>query len=262
MSAPTSVTIVQTIPAGHHVTFELIDAATYQRDSGGGWQVIDRPRRQASTEWVDYGPLTMTLPLMIDGTAGLGTVVEQATIGAGRRSPGFGSEQAVSAIVAAPWASVEATITYVEGWEKPAGVEPPKLQVVSGPVAHRDLTWVIKSLTWPGDVIRDPQSGERVQQKVTVTLLEYVPPTVAILSASPAAAAQQRQATTTVATAAGKAPVKPSGRTYTVKAGDTLSAIAVRFFGNYRRETDIAALNGIRDMNRITVGQVLKLPAS
>ena len=48
-----------------------------------------------------------------------------------------------------------------------------------------------------------------------------------------------------------------SSRTYVVKPGDTLSAIAVRFGTTV---SAIAALNHITDVNRVTVGQVLKIP--
>lgn len=219
--AQTIVWITQTVPKGIRVGFELLGDSTLTRESGGGWQVVDRPRRQASTEWLDYGPFTLTLPLMIRGT-----------------SP-------------AVWNNIEPFLAVVESWEKPAGLETPKL-TVAGPVPHNDLTWVCKPTAW-AEAIRDPASGNRVQQTLTLNLLEYVPPTVAITSSSPAAAAGQRQTTT-----AGS----PSGRTYTVKRGDTLGAIAVRFFGNYRRYADIAKLNGIRDPNLIHVGQVLRLPAA
>lgn len=49
---------------------------------------------------------------------------------------------------------------------------------------------------------------------------------------------------------------KPSYVTYTVKRGDTLSSIAVRYHTNYRK---IASDNGISNPNRIYVGQVLKI---
>lgn len=49
----------------------------------------------------------------------------------------------------------------------------------------------------------------------------------------------------------------PAGATYTVKAGDTLSAIAQRYGTNYQT---LAAINGIADPNRIYAGQVLKVP--
>ena len=53
------------------------------------------------------------------------------------------------------------------------------------------------------------------------------------------------------------APSNPGTKTYTVKAGDTLSGIASRFGTTARK---LMALNSITDPNRIRVGQVLKLP--
>jgi hypothetical protein len=49
-------------------------------------------------------------------------------------------------------------------------------------------------------------------------------------------------------------------RTYTVQPGDTLSAIALRFYGDVTKAADIAAYNGITNPALIHVGQVLKLP--
>lgn len=45
--------------------------------------------------------------------------------------------------------------------------------------------------------------------------------------------------------------------TYTVKRGDTLSGIAARYGTTYQT---LAAYNGIKDPNRISVGQVVKIP--
>jgi nucleoid-associated protein YgaU len=49
-------------------------------------------------------------------------------------------------------------------------------------------------------------------------------------------------------------------RTYTVVAGDTLSGIAVRFYGSAGRVPMLAAVNGIADPDVIEVGQVLIIP--
>jgi nucleoid-associated protein YgaU len=57
------------------------------------------------------------------------------------------------------------------------------------------------------------------------------------------------------------APAPPPERTYTVKDGDTLGAIASRELGSAARAKDIAALNGIDDPALIKKGSVLKLPA-
>ena len=53
----------------------------------------------------------------------------------------------------------------------------------------------------------------------------------------PAQAAQERAGTTT----------ENSQRTYTVKKGDTLSAIAARLLGSASKWQSIATLNGVRD---------------
>ena len=51
-----------------------------------------------------------------------------------------------------------------------------------------------------------------------------------------------------------------SGLTYKVVAGDTLSKIAKRFYGDPNHYHQIAAANGIANPDRIDVGQELKLP--
>lgn len=54
-------------------------------------------------------------------------------------------------------------------------------------------------------------------------------------------------------------PAKTSGSTYTVKKGDTLSEIAVKTGVSMAK---LQAYNGIKNANKITVGQVLKLTGS
>ncbi|AOC91179.1 N-acetylmuramoyl-L-alanine amidase [Bacillus amyloliquefaciens] len=51
-------------------------------------------------------------------------------------------------------------------------------------------------------------------------------------------------------------PVKTSGSTYTVKKGDTLSEIAVKTGVSMAK---LQAYNGIKNVNKVSVGQVLKL---
>ena len=47
-------------------------------------------------------------------------------------------------------------------------------------------------------------------------------------------------------------------KTYTVKKGDTLTAIALLYGTTVR---DLVSLNGIKNPNLITVGQVLQIPS-
>ncbi|GJM20463.1 MAG: hypothetical protein DHS20C15_03780 [Planctomycetota bacterium] len=47
---------------------------------------------------------------------------------------------------------------------------------------------------------------------------------------------------------------------HTVREGETLRGIARALFGDPNRDVDLAALNGLTDPDKITVGQRLKLP--
>ncbi|MFG2621201.1 peptidoglycan DD-metalloendopeptidase family protein [Streptomyces sp. NPDC048507] len=60
--------------------------------------------------------------------------------------------------------------------------------------------------------------------------------------------------------ATARTPAAAAGAAYTVKAGDTLSGIALARLGSAGRYPEIARLNGITDPDRIRAGQRLKLP--
>lgn len=55
-------------------------------------------------------------------------------------------------------------------------------------------------------------------------------------------------------------PPAPEPRTYTVVAGDTLWAIAEKFYGDGNRYPEIAAASGIANPDLINVGQVVTIP--
>lgn len=55
-------------------------------------------------------------------------------------------------------------------------------------------------------------------------------------------------------------PPAPEPRTYTVVAGDTLWAIAERFYGDGNRYPEIAAASGISNPDLINIGQVVTIP--
>lgn len=213
--------ITQSAPAGPPVTFGLLGDAQTTRTSGsgaGGWQMVDRPWRAATTEWIDYSSWQLTMSLILDSFP----------------NP----------------TSIEDTIHYVESWEvPPAGSTPPlpPRLLVSGPVPHNDVTWVVYSTTWKA-AIRDPLSGARQQQTLDMVLWQYLPPTIALINQSPASAANSG--------------INSGNFTYTVKTGDTLPSIAAAVYGNWQMWVQIAQLNGIRDPNTLTVGQVLQMPAT
>jgi nucleoid-associated protein YgaU len=55
-------------------------------------------------------------------------------------------------------------------------------------------------------------------------------------------------------------PPPPAPRTYTVVSGDTLWAIAERFYGDGNRYPEIASASGISNPDLINPGQVLTIP--
>ncbi|RJO76411.1 LysM peptidoglycan-binding domain-containing protein [Nocardia panacis] len=60
--------------------------------------------------------------------------------------------------------------------------------------------------------------------------------------------------------AAEEVPPPPAAQTYTVEPGDTLWAIAERFYGDGNRYQEIAAASGIDNPDLINPGQVLTIP--
>lgn len=53
---------------------------------------------------------------------------------------------------------------------------------------------------------------------------------------------------------------KITATTYTVKKGDTLSAIARKFYGNANQYQKLATYNNIKNPNIIRIGQLIKIP--
>jgi hypothetical protein len=130
----------------------------------GGWEVVPRPRRKASVEWVGVTqPWTLALPLITDGL----DVRE-------------GDNRSVEP-------KLDALIFLAQ--VVPGGSQPPVL-TVSGPVRVRrpNMRWVIQSFEWGAQVRRSDQA--RVQQMFTVNLLEYV---AAEILLGPAARARARR---------------------------------------------------------------------
>lgn len=201
----------------------MLDEGAAKATATGGWAVINRAKQKGFTTWDGYEPYQMTIAVMFDGLA-TDTTVEH-------------EYDALRRIMRVPTGPAK----------QPSPIR------VAGPVPLTGLPWVVQNLgPDEGRTIRRASDGHMVRCPVVVTLLEYVEADVAIaIKPSPAAAAVER------AVVAGK---PPAARTYTVKKGDTLSKISATFLGSYKRYLEIAKLNSIRDPNRISVGQVLRIP--
>ena len=63
----------------------------------------------------------------------------------------------------------------------------------------------------------------------------------------------------TASSSSGASGSTSAAKTYTVKSGDSLWAIAAKYLGNGSRYTEIKSLNGLSS-DTIHPGQVLKLP--
>ncbi len=239
----TQLVIANATVLGSNVTCSLLGNASISRtggtsasasSGGGGWQVVDRARQKAATEWLDYYPWVMTCTCLLDLAVQGGTSVSLD--------------------------SIEGWISALESFEMPVpGSQPPlpPILTLTGPVPHTDLFWVCSKLDFAGGdtgQIRNA-AGERTQQGFTIQFTEYSPST-AIFStvASPAQIAAQN-----TGTAAGQTTLTGAA-TYTVIAGDTLQSIAVSQLGNVALWTQIALVNNLSASAILTPGQQLIMP--
>lgn len=131
--------------------------------------------------------------------------------------------------------------------------EPPPFYVIGAPPISPTMQWVCNDLAIdPDSMIVRRADRKMLRANVTLSLLQYVPGDI-VISPGAAKRSQSRH---------GKpgSGSKSASKTYTVRSGDTLSTIAAKQLGNYRRAGDIAKLNGIRAGAVLKAGQKLKLP--
>lgn len=206
------------------------------------WELVDRPRRKGVPEYVGTDPWRLTLPCLLDG------------IDASPPRDRFRGRNLRRPLPARDW-TVEPMVDRLTRLAQLVPGKPrPAVVTVTGPVPLTGLRWVVESLEWGEHLRTSHRHPGRTRQLVEVTLLEHTTPDVFL---GPAQAAQERKAATP-----GAAAPAPGGavRTYTVRAGDTLSRIAARELGSASRWPELAKLNALRDPNLVRVGQVLRLP--
>lgn len=237
---------------GGTIPFALLGDATMEPAMGGvgGWQLIDRPRLKAATQWYDGTVWELTLPLRLDVEVYYGTYLYPPN------TPGYESR-------AGTVLDVERQCLEVESWSDgavPGTLQAPVLQV-TGPVPGTARRWVVYQASFK-NAIRDAITTNRIAQELTLRLYEYVSAqpsldTVPSPSFSPAAAANQQQRMNAINNAlSGGATTN-----YTVKEGDTLGLIAANLMGAYQLWPTLAYLNNIRDPSSIYPGQVIQIPS-
>ena len=232
-----------------HVSCRLAD--TKPDVSGfGGWEVVERPRRKPLTSWKSSPVVTLTLPLLLDR---------------------WKSQR-----------SVEREIGWVQQMGTPTGADgrPPliTLDVKGDAVPYHGKTYVVSDISW-GDALMNGD-GDRCRQFFTLTLIEYVRDKY--LTQKSAAnrrriasrkAAQKKGAKKkrVVAKRSSRKKAKAKAGAHLLAAGtpaadddyglgESLSEIAANELGDADRWVEIAELNGLRDPEAITPGQVIRLP--
>jgi len=197
-------------------------------DGHGGWQEVSRARRMAVTEWQGPSPLKVKLPVLYDGYSTGASVQGQVTALINGVSPPDGSAE-------------PPPFTITGAWPVPASTQ-----------------FVCDGIEWDSEGwIRD-EAGTPVRALFTIICLQYVAPDPIVRTST----ATSRAATSTTAASSTAAPARAStaAAIYTVKAGDTLTGIAAAMLGDWRRFTDLASLNGIRDPNTVPAGATLRIP--
>ena len=225
------------------VPIALAGNPTFDKITGsGGWQVVERPKQKAATQWYDESPYELTISGILDLTV----TRSSHTV-----------DQDVAQIIS--WQKVPTLHASV--------IQPPTLRL-SGPVLGTDLTWVVYSVKW-GEAIRVANidsgsggggrgpgqgggppdntipgstplnggtlyyggTGSLMQQAFEMVLYEYIPP----FPSTSTPTATHKKNTTNL-----------SSKTYTIVKGDTLAKIALKTMGSAKIENqqDIIAANG------------------
>lgn len=131
-----------------------------------------------------------------------------------------------------------------------------KVRMVGGSTQEAECWWVVASLSVVVEERHPDQTPRRA--KLTWAFKEHPIDTRPQIARTPPPA-PPAPAPVQAAAITGQPPA--AGSSYTVKAGDSLWAIAGRLLGSNGRWKEISTLNGLSNPNRISPGQVLKIPA-
>lgn len=196
---------------------------------GGGWDIVPRPKRKGLTVWNGYDPTRMDVPILLD-----------------------------------KWKDkdvVEREILLLNFMQLPPAphVHPPRITIGPGvPVSGTD--WVIESIEWGDNVIYDIGPGGRLvrfRQDATLHLLEFVSGTALVNQASPI---HQQPASGSGSGSGSNTPQASAPRWYYgASKGESLYAIAVKFYHDRNKWNVIAAANGLRD-SIVPRDMTLKIP--
>jgi hypothetical protein len=234
-SAPRLITLTPTAAGYSSVTMGLLDQTTYGPISSGGWQVVDRPKTVAATQWNDRSPFQLVMTCILDNSI---------------------TNSNNQSYVEQDCAQLESWLDAVPG----GTTYEPTTFSISGPVPGSVTSiiprlWFIYALEFT-DAIRDfaYDTGYRTQQQLKMTCYEYNSPLAnAINSRNYSAAA--------VFSSTQNATVRGT-KLYTIKQGDTIDGITAANGGGKNYPTNLKTINNIRDNSilKYMVGQTIILP--
>lgn len=208
----------------------------------GGWEERPHPRQKASSEWAGTGLHKLPIQLWFD----------QRLYARTRGGPGNSDSTRPAG------RSIQEEVNRLHQMGGPGGHGPPPI-VRLEPWGY-GLDWTVNDIT-PTVLRRDPTgvSLDPVHGRFDVDLLEH-PRRASSLTAVERRAAVELDS----APLGGSDPQRAGfGRTYTVKAGDTLRRIALEQLGDAERWKDVYAANRAEiggNPDLIQVGMVLALP--
>ena len=126
-------------------------------------------------------------------------------------------------------------------------------------IASNDITDDISVMVLVKSVEAVEKAGEEGDKYLSIKLQEYKAPGKRYVAVQTVAATVKQEDT---AAAAETNPAVTENKTHTVQSGDTLWAIAKKYYGNGGQNTKIASANpDIKNPNLIYPGQVLSIPA-
>ena len=171
------------------VKLMVIDDATYsQNNSTGGWQVVDRPKTVAATQWYDRSPwqlqfkayvapeITDQIPTFVSGPPSNIASIQTGVFPNGNPISVSADESSFGGYNPALIAKTQEYLNQLENWLDPAfGTLQPPAFTITGPLQGTQRSWVIYSIDF-GPAIRDYSTGQIVQQEVDLTLYEFNPP--------------------------------------------------------------------------------------
>lgn len=198
------------------ITVSLIDNSAFAPSGSGGWQIVDRPKSSAATQWFDRAPWTLEFECYLDHS-----ITSPST-----PAEGIGD-------------SVEGECSLIESWMNPvATTYQPPVFTLTGPLPGvNSRNWVIYSVAFT-DAIRDPITGERVQQRLKFSFYEYLPPLASGYTeyglTQPAIFKASNQSSNSGGTGA-------KATQYTIKQKDTIKTISTKFARKFGGDANKAA---------------------